>query len=986
MIERPFSAMVCSSRIPCFGKLLVVLLAMMIHIDLCAGELIYRTYEPDYHIEGKKITSVSEDLQGFVLIGTQGAIYRFDGLQYAALPFPDSLRKYEVLSLYTKEQGLIVGLSNGCLLQYQNIKSDPTILIQTESAITDIVKDLSGRIWVATYGNGIFVYQSQIQHFTTTEGLVDNYVYALQTDSSGAVWAGTDAGLLRCRFKSGSKEVEFLSVKDQLPDLIIHSLALDSDNRLWIGFNNAGVACYDIEQEEFNTVVRGDLVTNSTVVSLLVSEDFVWIATRTGGLFSCQIHSGVLSEHSSNGLNQLPTRIHAICESHQGGFWIAGDDNITWTPGRKVEFFTEFNGESLGEVHALLADSKDNLWFCTEKGLFRKGLGRLNQSEPELVFETRLFNKTFFTCLYEDSDGMIWVGTFDHGVMLLDPKTGNYRFFDEVSGLANNNVLWVSGKGNRIWLSTFGGISRITKTQTGNFHFDRFTDMKGTWNNYIYQILISNEDQIWFATDGSGVGYYENGLFGQLNDSLLKGKAVYSMALSSDKALWLAIADEGIMRIQGDSIRKFGLAEGIGSLSVTALIPTGDHYLMAVNIHRIDLIDIRSGEVIQVGENFDLHDIRAGLNAFTQNKKGECWIGTQNGFIKITKASDLAGIRPILNLNNVLVNQEPIDIQSVHQLAYDENFLYFDFTGIWYPRPGDVRFKVRLVGQDKDWSYTRDHQISYSNLVPGDYRFELLDASNTNDTAQKLSYSFTILKPFWLRWWFILGLLILFSGLIKWFISWRVRKHKREQQFRNEKLESEYRNLRNQVNPHFLFNSFSTLIALIESDTNIAVDYVEKLSDYFRIILQYRDTELIPIPEELTLLETYIFLQQKRYTAGLSLNIQLSDLVKAGSIPPMTLQMLAENALKHNVVSRKHPLKLNVGCDNGYLIVSNNLQPKQQPEISTSLGLKNIAERYRLFAGKEVEVVKTPDQFIVKLPLISFRDFEDRNHATKTIE
>jgi ligand-binding sensor domain-containing protein len=986
MIKRPFSAMVCASRIPCFGKLLVVLLAMIIHTDLYSGELIYRTYEPDYHIEGKKISSVSEDLQGFVLIGTQGAIYRFDGLQYAALPFPDSLRQYEVTSLYTKEFGLIAGLSNGSLIQYQNINYDPVLLIQTRSTITDIEKDKSGRIWVATYGNGIFVYQTQIKHYTTHEGLADNYVYSLQTDSSGAVWAGTDAGLVRCLIQDGSEEADFMSVREQLPDLIIHSLALDSQNRLWIGFNDAGVACYDIDKEQYQHIVSGNSVRNSTIVSLLVCDDYVWITSRSGSLFSCQTQTGVFREHTSNGLNPLPKRIHSMCESHLGGFWIAGDDNITWTPGRKVEFFTKANGESLGEVHALLADSKENLWFCTEKGLFRKRLNLLNQSEPELVFETRLFNKTFFTCLYEDSAGMIWVGTFDHGVMLLDPETGNYRFFDEISGLANNNVLWVSGQGNNIWLSTFGGISRIIRKSKGSFQIDRFTNIKGSGNNYIYQILMEEDGRIWFATDGNGVGYYENGQFEQLNDSLLNGKAVYSIAITRDKALWVAVADEGILRIKGDNIQKFGLAEGIGSLSVTSLIPTDENYLMAVNIHRIDLIDIRSGEVIQVGENFDLHDIRAGLNAFTQNKNGECWIGTQNGFIKISKASELADIRPILNLNNVLVNQEPIDTSSVHKLAFNENYLYFDYTGIWYPRPGDVRFKVKLEGQDKDWSYTRDHQISYSNLAPGNYRFVLLDASNANDNSAKLTYSFTVLKPFWLRWWFILSLIVMFSGMIKWFISWRVKKHKREQQFRNEKLESEYRNLRNQVNPHFLFNSFSTLIALIESDTNIAIDYVEKLSDYFRIILQYRDTELIPIPEELFLLETYIFLQQKRYTSGLSLSIELSDIVKAGRIPPMTLQMLAENALKHNVVSRQRPLNLHIECDNQYLIVSNNLQPKHQPEISTSLGLKNITERYRLFAGKEVEVVKTSDSFIVKLPLISFYDSEERNLLTKPFE
>ena len=245
------------------------------------------------------------------------------------------------------------------------------------------------------------------------------------------------------------------------------------------------------------------------------------------------------------------------------------------------------------------------------------------------------------------------------------------------------------------------------------------------------------------------------------------------------------------------------------------------------------------------------------------------------------------------------------------------------------------------------------------------------DASNTDASDEKqISLHFSILKPFWKRWWFITATIVVILLIIKFYFQIRLKKLKHEQQISHEKMEFEYSNLRNQVNPHFLFNSFSTLIALIESDSKNAVSYVEKLSDYFRSILQYRDTELISIFEERQLLENYIFLQQKRYSTGLQLLLNIPAETQNKLIPPMTLQMLAENCLKHNIASKNKPLCIEVFVADNYLVVSNNLQPKNNPEVSTSLGLKNISERYRLFAGKKILIEKTQDKFIVKLPII----------------
>jgi ligand-binding sensor domain-containing protein len=943
---------------------------------LANNDLVIRTYEPDYHIEGGKITSIAEDPQGFLLLGTQGGIYKFDGLQYTTLLFPDSLKHIEITTIFCQSKEMWLGLSNGYLLYYEQQTSEPGLLIACKSSVTDIQTDNKNNLWVSTYGNGIFVYDlsGTANNYVVKDGLPDNVLYALQPDSSGWVWAGTDAGLVRCRMNGKNVEIQSCKHKELFPDLIIHALALDANNRLWIGFNEGGVICYDIENEQISSKVPACDIKNCVVSSLLLMKDDLWIATYDGSLYCYEPDNELLNEYTGTDLNPLPPRIMKLCKSRLGGFWITGDDKLSWTIGGDIEFFTTENGVKVGEIHTLLADSGNNLWYCNENGLFRKSLIDNNNIASKRVFTTKEFDKVFFTCLYEDAKGLIWIGTFDNGVIVLDPQTNQYHFYNESDGLSNNNILSIAGQGNEIWLSTFGGVTLATKNANDKISFESLNKKTGLGNNYIYQIYVAPDKRVWFATDGSGISYYENGKFEQLKDKRIINKAVYSLAQDKAGVLWFAVADEGVYRLQGDSLRQFGLVDGLGSLSVTSIAAT-ENYILVVNNHRIDLIETKTGEVIQTGENIDLHDIKAGLNAITSNNKGQFWIGMQRGYISLKYPERIAQLKPILNLKNVLVNLRPIQFDKPIVLEHDQNYLSFDFTGIWYPRPGDMRFKVKLEGEDFDWYNTRDHYISYSNLSPGNYTLRLLDAGNSGSVSDsKISLSFTILSPFWKRWWFIAASISIILLLIRWYLHLRLKKLKRDQQILHEKIEFEYSNLRNQVNPHFLFNSFSTLIALIESDSKNAVSYVEKLSDYFRSILQYRDTELIPIIEEQQLLENYIFLQQKRYANSLCLLVNIPVEIQNSRIPPMTLQMLAENALKHNIATKNKPLILEVFKDGDYLVVANNLQPKNNPEVSTSLGLKNISERYRLFAGKQIVVDKSLEKFVVKLPVIRNTD------------
>lgn len=185
-----------------------------------------------------------------------------------------------------------------------------------------------------------------------------------------------------------------------------------------------------------------------------------------------------------------------------------------------------------------------------------------------------------------------------------------------------------------------------------------------------------------------------------------------------------------------------------------------------------------------------------------------------------------------------------------------------------------------------------------------------------------------------------------------------------------QNVESQLEGLRNQVNPHFLFNSLNTLIYLIPEDANKAVRFVQQLSKVYRYVLESRDDKIIPLSVEMDFLKAYIFLLKERF--GDNLQVNLHDLKGSADRPivPLTLQMLFENAIKHNVISSEKPLFIEVFTENGHLVVRNKLQRKNQVMDSTGVGIDNIRARYKMLCDKDVEVIVSRDYYTVVLPLM----------------
>ena len=192
--------------------------------------------------------------------------------------------------------------------------------------------------------------------------------------------------------------------------------------------------------------------------------------------------------------------------------------------------------------------------------------------------------------------------------------------------------------------------------------------------------------------------------------------------------------------------------------------------------------------------------------------------------------------------------------------------------------------------------------------------------------------------------------------------------------------QAELQLIKTQLNPHFLFNNLNVLSSLVMQNSSESNHFIDAFSKVYRYILNNHEKEMVPLNQEISHIDPYIFLLKKRFGEALIITIDIPATYNQALIIPAALQMLIENAIKHNIVSRSKPLHIRLNANgNNTIVVSNNLQLKNEVYYSSEIGLQNIVKRYKLVSVKDVLIENTKSEFIVTLPLIT-QQYEDRNN------
>ena len=917
-----------------------------------------------------KINSLFKTNQGYIYTGTSNGLYKFDGIRFTHIPFQNPIKEPAITTIFQDSantiwvgfrSGDIARLLNGKLKMYVPQEGTP------KKAITGFLLDKDKNIWFSTDGEGIYyTYKDHVYNINVADGLAENNVYSMVLAENGDVIAGTDQGISICRVKGNEKKIINLGSKDGLPDNYVKMILPAGANRYWIAMQDKGICLFDNSSHKFTLpAISWNL---GQINALMNVGSTLWIGTENYGIqkqTSIDLPpDSVLSAGSTS-------NITALMQDKEANFWyVLNSSELVKTPGEQLETVVSYGAGDFKNVHAIFSDHENNIWRGMENGVIKYSGKTIKK-----YFIKGVDEKAHVTAIYHDNFDHTWIGTRGKGVFILDEKTGAYRSIDENPTLRNSDILCIKGKENKVFVSSLEGAAEFNLTPapvTSKYEFTDYANLNGIGINYIYDIFKDRKNRTWFGTDGKGLLMYDEGKVVQYDESKGVDKVVYSIAEDTNGNIWFSTYSSGVYKFDGTNFHNYTTADGLSSSEISAIKAGKYGNIFIVSKSGIDIFDVKTNRFSYIDAGMGIKEINiTDLGSATQDTAGGIMVSTTDGIVRFQPVQGAIHY-PATVLESVQLFFTQLDEKATHEFSHEENGFSFSFTGLYYTNPEPVEFQYMLEGYNNEWITTKDRTITFPKLSPNHYKFRVRSAINNQfEGADEASYEFTINKPFWIRWWFILLVIAVGGSLLYLYIKAREKGVKNVERLQQEKIQFQFETLRNQVNPHFLFNSFNTLISIIEDDPSTAVEYVEQLSDFFRNIVNYRDKDVIPLGEELNLLKTYFFIQQKRFGNNLQLKVDITDEQKQQIyIPPLTLQLLAENAIKHNAVSKEAPITIEILLADGYVMVRNNINAKLSKAAGAGMGLQNITNRYNLLAKKDVLINNDTLYFVVSLPTL----------------
>ena len=911
-----------------------------------------------------EIDRIVQDAQGLLWAGSDAGLLRSDGA-HTRVVFPVSGARVSAVAVAGDD--VLAAFSHGLLVRCGGERCD-TLLFDDDLRIAPVVRmhaDPDGTLWMATYGAGLWqLHDGKLKRWGIPEGLPDEQLNDLAALPDGRVVVATDQGLAIC----GRQGVErVFGQAEGAPDNLVLAVAVDEHGRVVAGTDRQGVFIWD-PQAQVNAVE----LLEATVPMGVVKK----VATQAGRIWVSSMALGVVLHEKSavHGRYErylAPAQVmgqgaqrsaHDLYADADGAlWWCNGTDRVTRAD-PAVLWVTEHEGLDLRGITALCMDPQERIWFATSEGIHHHPSAFLDAARLTRM-PLDLDPRRPVVSMAATSDGTVWAATFGNGVYALRPN-GSVQHFTTRDGLLNDNVLAVRSAGNVAWFGTLEGISA--------YRNGRFTHYRPQGPGFVYDVLPLGPDSAYGATDGNGLVLVHGA--GAVEPLQAAGRTYYSLARDAHGRVWAAGPGTGLCSVQGGSMACLGADHpafsgdlfGIATLGQRMLV-FGDGGAWAYAPSTKTWTDLSA----QLG----LGGVKAGLNTLCNDRQGALWVAMDKGLVRIQDAGTATRSHIPTRITDVHVGNEAVSPHSDLRTSHDRNDLSFQLAAIHYVDPAAVSFEYRLLGYDERSKFTRERQVSYALLPPGSYRFQVraFVGEPPANSEGWTSFAFVVEAPWYLRRGVMATGLVLLLLLTLLIVRQRERRAAQRQRMEQERVRFQLEALRSQVDPHFLFNSFNTLVALIESDPSSAVGHVDRLSTFFRSILQLRDKELIELREELQLLDTYFALEKERFGESIELDVEVPEAVRDRLVVPLCLQLLVENALKHNTATRERPLRISVLVKGEQLVVTNDLLPRLSPPRSTGFGLHSIRQRYAALTPVPMEAGQEEGRFVVRIPLIIAR-------------
>lgn len=792
----------------------------------------------------------------------------------------------------------------------------------------------------------------------------NSFIPSLAVSNEGNIFIVTYNDVQLMMINAGSKSRynynEVVGKMAGVPSANVSHVFKDAQNRIWATTAVNGLLEYEPATNSFYKHVH-DTRTSRSISSNLTrcifqdGKGVIWVGNGRG--LNYFDPSGTMFSTVMPFADSLDVRSRRLArgfaEDTAGNYWFtSGDGCSRYNP--VTGQYTEWNNKPgktpavyFNSIRGIATDKNNDVWIATGAGI-----NRFNAATQQMDFiDGRQLPAAFYFSANTDRQGRVWFGTRDFdGFYWYDPVT-----------------------------KTFHSIKEIAPLQP-------FAGMGG---RYVFQ---DSKGRMWFGFNGNGAGMYDavNKRTYQWSpyDSLnsLAGGMVIDIKEDRKGMIWISTAS-GItgIDVEHNRLQSFNSSNGLPSNTASALVIDEKNRLWIATGRGLCMLDSRRKRFITFTANDGLPANEFPEHPAVQLRNGESVIPSIEGYVffnPLHYKEDTARLSCYITSYNIADAEHflPEDPQATGRLDFGtgENFFTLKMLAINYSNISQTWYAYKLDGIDKQWHYSQDRKAVYTNVPGGSYVFRFkASADPGNWNVEEHTMAVNVATIFYKSAWFRLMVAMAAAFLIYAFYRYRIAQQQQVYNLQNkaqlleqEKTRIMYENLKQQLNPHFLFNSLTSLSGLIETDQQLATSFLEQMSKIYRYILKNSSSELVSLKEEINFVKIYITLQQTRFKNGLQVIIDAAEAFPDHRIAPVTLQNMVENAIKHNIIDADSPLLISITVAGGYVVVKNNLQPKSVVETSNKQGLASLQNLYRFLTPEPVIIQQDEHYFSIHIPLI----------------
>ena len=764
-------------------------------------------------------------------MGTKGGLNRFDGYTFKTFRHDEddttSIGSNFLRSLYEDEDGVMyAGTING-LYRY-NDSAENFTTIRTGGEVRDIKRDGNNNLWFIIGGRLV---KYNIKTGTTFDFIQSDFFDATSIciTNTKEVWVSTSSGTIE-HYNAATNNFTAVEVFDGTEtNGWIEKIYYSDEHKIFIGTSTYGVKVYDLSTGKWH-----DIITYNADKTGIFARDFIrtkdneyWIATESGIFVYNTTDSTFinLKKQYNNPYSLSDNAVYTLCKDKEGGIW-AGTffGGINYYPKAYTsfqKFFPDYSFNSLSgnAVREICKDKYGNFWIGTEDA----GLNKFDKATQTFTAYKPTGNKADITYYNIHAllanDDELWVGTFEHGLDILDIKTGKVKKHygaDAKGGLVSNFIISIiKTKDNTIYVGTRNGLQKY------NAASDMFERVAQVPPNFIYSLCEDHNGTVWAGTTDNGVYYFntKTNTVGALkydpkNRNSLSTNFVIDVFEDSRGIMWIGTEGGGLCKYNplSKTFKRYNVKSGFPSATALRILEDDQHMLWITTTRGLVKLDPATDAIITYTKSNGLLNDQFNYSSGFKDDDGTLYFGSVRGLISFNpKLFVQNNYTPPIYITGIEINNIPVTVQqgSILEksiaytkkitLDYDQSYISIDFAALAYTSPETMEYAYILQGMDNEWTYLKtNRKVYFTDVPPGNYSFKVkAKMANGKWSDQPATLDIEILPPLWASRWayalYITTALIIIFFIIRNYNQRLIARNKRKMElFEHEKEKEIY--------------------------------------------------------------------------------------------------------------------------------------------------------------------------------------------------